>query len=140
MPARAHLPELVLQVLHALQVGQLIIVPGVSERETATFVEAVLADPMQVRREGGFRARLVRAGVERIAVIEVSLRSSAEVGLAGLDLLTAPLEEIADEAIAHTPSIEHVVVLRRTENSTWFLLTPDFAALPEHQFLPSVVR
>lgn len=87
------------QLLHALQVGQLIIVPGVTERETTTFVEALLADAMQVRREGGFRARLVRAGVEHIAVIEVTLRPSGERGLLGLDLLTAPLEEIAEETV-----------------------------------------
>jgi hypothetical protein len=97
-PGFAHATQLA-QLLHALQVGQLIVVPGVNERETTAFVEASIADPMQVRREGGFRARLVRAGVEHIAVIEVSLRASGEAGLLGLDLMTAPLDEIGDEAV-----------------------------------------
>ena len=43
---------------------------------------------------------LAREGVRHIAVIEVSLRASEESGLLGVDLTTAPFEEIADEVVA----------------------------------------
>jgi hypothetical protein len=86
--------------LHAMQVGQLVIAPGVSEAETDRFVEMANADPSAVRAEGGPRALLGRSGVRHIAVIEVSLRASEEAGLLGVDLTTEPLEDIALEVAA----------------------------------------
>jgi len=90
--------------LHALQVGQLILAPGLTARETSAFIGVVLADPIRVRSDGGVRAALVRAGVEHIAAIEVSLRASSEDGLLGVDLATAPLDEIAREVVAAAES------------------------------------
>lgn len=86
--------------LHSLQVGQVIVAPGVSAPETAAFVMIANADPAAVRQRGGMRAMLVASGVARLAVIEVSLRQSEEAGLLGLDLLTAPFDEIAQEAVS----------------------------------------
>ena len=40
------------------------------------------------------------SGVSHIAVIEVSLRASDETGLLGVDLMTAPLDDIAAEVVA----------------------------------------
>lgn len=86
--------------LYALQVGQLVIAPGVSEAETEAFVAMVNEDAAVVRSAGGARSSLVGRGVSHIAVIEVSLRASEESGLLGIDLVTAPLEEIANEVVA----------------------------------------
>lgn len=83
--------------LYALQVGQLIIAPGVTQPETSAFVTIATADPAAVRQRGGMRAVLVQTGVAHLAVIEVSLRQTEEEGMLGLDLLTAPLDEIAAE-------------------------------------------
>ena len=84
--------------LHALQVGQLVIAPGLSEAEAVAFVIVVNTDPASVRSQGGLRSALAAAGVAHIAVIEVSLRPSDEEGLAGVDLLAAPLDLIAEKA------------------------------------------
>jgi hypothetical protein len=43
---------------------------------------------------------LTAAGASNIAVIEVSLRTSTEAGLLGVDLINAPLEEVARETLA----------------------------------------
>jgi len=86
--------------LHAMQVGQLILVPGFTEAETAAFVTVANADPAAVRANGGARKALVNAGVSHMALIEVSLRSSEESGLLGLDPTSAPLDEIAAEVAA----------------------------------------
>lgn len=86
--------------LHALQVGQLVIAPGVTQPETEAFISIVNADVKAVRTAGGARSMLVATGVTHIAVIEVSLRASEESGLLGIDLTTAPLEEIAEEVAA----------------------------------------
>jgi hypothetical protein len=86
--------------LHAMQVGQLVIAPGVSEVETERFVALANTEPGEVRRTGGARALLGAAGVQHIAVIEVSLRASDETGLLGLDLTTEPLDDIAIEVVA----------------------------------------
>ena len=88
------------EALHALQVGQLIIAPGLGESETAAFVAIVNADPTEVRSLGGPRSALVASGVSHIAVIEVSLRASDETGLLGVDLMTAGLDDIAVEVVA----------------------------------------
>ncbi|NTU71805.1 MAG: hypothetical protein HGB10_08310 [Coriobacteriia bacterium] len=88
------------EALHALQVGQLIIAPGLSDAETAAFVTVANSDPAAVRAAGGPRGALVAAGVSHIAVTEVSLRASEESGLLGLDLMTAPLDDIAEEIVA----------------------------------------
>ena len=62
--------------LHALQVGQLVIVPGVTPEESAAFAAMTNADPAKIRALGGPRAALAAAGVTHIAVIEVSLRAN----------------------------------------------------------------
>jgi len=87
------------KALHALQVGQLIIAPGVSEPETAAFIAVANSDPATVRAQGGPRSMLAASHVAHIAVIEVSLRASAEEGLLGLDLTNAPLDDIASELV-----------------------------------------
>lgn len=88
------------EALHAMQVGQLIIAHGVSVAETLAFVSIANSDPVLIRREGGARAALASAGVAHVAVIEVSLRASDEEGILGLDLTSAPLEEIAAEVVS----------------------------------------
>jgi hypothetical protein len=88
------------EALYAHQVGKLIIAPGVTAEETLAFLRCVAGDPHVAKDAGGLRAVLKRAGVTRIAVIEVTLRASTEEGLAGLDLTAAPLEEIAPRVAA----------------------------------------
>lgn len=88
--------------LHAMQVGQLVIAPGLSEAEATAFVSVSNADAAYIRGQGGPRATLGRMGVSHIAVIEVTLRASEEGGLLGIDLATAPLDEIAAEVAAAT--------------------------------------
>ncbi len=83
--------------LHALQVGQLLIAPGLTEPEAAAFVAVANADPAAVRARGGARALLAASHVAHIAVVEVSLRASEEEGLLGVDLMAAPLDDIAQE-------------------------------------------
>lgn len=85
------------ETLHALQVGQLIIAPGLTEDESSRFLDVLSSDAHAIRAGGGIRSALLAAGVANIAVIEVSLRASSEEGLLGLDLTTAPLEDIARE-------------------------------------------
>ena len=85
------------EALHALQVGQLIIAPGLGQAEVASFLDVIGGDAHSVRAGGGARAALLAAGVANIAVVEVSLRASSEEGLLGLDLTAAPLEDIARE-------------------------------------------
>lgn len=86
--------------LHALQAGQLLIAPGISVPETTAFVMVVNSDPSSVRSNGGVRALLSSAHVAHIAVVEVSLRASEEEGLLGIDLMVAPLDEIAGQLAA----------------------------------------
>jgi len=86
------------ETLHAMQVGQLVIAPGTTVEETHAFVEIANTDPSAVRQQG-VRNMLMRAGVTHMAVIEVSLRSSDEEGFLGLDLTSAPLEDIGREAV-----------------------------------------
>lgn len=88
------------ETLHALQVGQLIIAPGLAQSEVASFLDVIGGDAHAVRAGGGVRSALLAAGVANIAVVEVSLRASSEEGLLGLDLTTAPLEDIAREMSA----------------------------------------
>lgn len=85
------------EMLHALQAGQLIIAPGASESEADSFIRIVNSDARELRQNGGLRRALGAAGVERLAVIEVSLRSSGEEGILGLDLTAAPIEDIGRE-------------------------------------------
>ncbi len=85
------------EMLHALQVGQIIIAPGLAENEVASFLDVIGSDAHAVRAGGGARSALLGAGVANIAVVEVTLRASSEEGLLGLDLTTAPLEDIARE-------------------------------------------
>lgn len=84
--------------LHAMQVGQLVIAPGVTTDEVAAFVAIANDEPARVRSQG-IRSLLMGAGVTHIAVIEVSLRRSEEEGILGLDLTSAPLEEIGQAAV-----------------------------------------
>ena len=86
--------------LHAMQIGQIIIAPGVSEPETAAFVAVANTEPADIRSLGGPRNALMSAGVSHLAVIEVSLRASEETGLLGVDLMAAPLDDIAAEVVA----------------------------------------
>lgn len=83
------------ETLHAMQVGQLILVPGFTLQETMALVAISNADPAEIRALGGARTALVNAGVTHMALIEVSLRPSEESGLLGLDPTAAPLEELA---------------------------------------------
>lgn len=85
------------EALHALQVGQLIIAPGLTAAESAAFLDVLGAEAKAVRAGGGARAALLDAGVSNIALIEVTLRASTEAGLMGLDLTAAPLDEIGQE-------------------------------------------
>lgn len=85
--------------LHAMQAGQLVIAPGITVDEVAAFIGVMNSDPAEVRAVGGPRAALVAAGVTHIAVIEVSLRASDESGLLGIDLTTAPLDELATAVV-----------------------------------------
>lgn len=85
------------EALHAMQVGQLVIAPGVTEEEARAFVLLGNSDPATIRQHGGPRSALVNSGVTHLAVIEVTLRASDELGLAGLDLTAAPLDDIARE-------------------------------------------
>lgn len=86
--------------LHAMQAGQLVLAPGITLAETMEFVILGITEPSAVRQAGGPRSVLVSAGVTHIAVIELSLRASEESGLYGLDLTTAPLDDIAAEVAA----------------------------------------
>jgi hypothetical protein len=86
--------------LHAMQVGQLIVAPCLKASEAAAFLSVAARDPRDVRAVGGPRSALAAAGASSIAVIEVSLRSSNEAGLLGVDLINAPLEEVASETLA----------------------------------------
>lgn len=88
--------------LHALQVGQLLVVAGVTAVEVDAFVRLTNSEPASVRAAGGFRGALSNLGVKHIAAVEVTLRSSDDGGLAGVDLMTAPLEEIAAQVVAAT--------------------------------------
>lgn len=85
------------EMLHALQVGQLIIAPALTDAESASFLDVLGSDAHAIRAGGGIRSALLGAGVANIAVIEVSLKASSEEGLLGLDLTTAPIEDIARE-------------------------------------------
>lgn len=85
------------EALHALQVAQLIVAPGVTESEVGSFLDTIRADAHAMRSSGGFRTALLAAGVANIAVVEVTLRASTEEGLLGLDLTTAAPDDIARE-------------------------------------------
>ncbi len=103
--------------LHALQVGQLLIAPGLSAAEATAFVTVVNSDPGAIRAQGGLRSALASIGVAHIAVVEVSLRASEEEGLLGVDLMVAPLDTIAEEvakaserwAQSEGPGVDEVV-------------------------------
>lgn len=82
------------ETLYAHQVGQVIIAPGLSENEITAFLQSSSSDAAAVREEGGLRSVLVAAGVTHLAVIELTLRTSTEEGLAGIDLTSAPREVI----------------------------------------------
>jgi hypothetical protein len=87
------------RALHALQVGQLVVVPELTDAEAVSFIAIINADPTAVRAVGGVRAVLGSAHVSHIAVVEVSLRASEEEGLAGMDLMNSPAEDIARELV-----------------------------------------
>lgn len=85
------------ELLHALQVRQIIVAPGLTTLEAAAFLDVISGDSQTIRASDGVRAAVLAAGVANIALIEVSLRASDEQGLLGLDLTTAALEDIASE-------------------------------------------
>jgi len=82
------------EMLYAHQAGQLIIAPGLTPAEVSSFLGCIGSDPSAVREEGGLRNVVAAAGVTHLAVIEVTLRASTEEGLAGIDLIAAPLDTI----------------------------------------------
>ncbi|MFA5844625.1 MAG: HEAT repeat domain-containing protein [Coriobacteriia bacterium] len=82
--------------LYALQVGQLIVAPGVTFEESSAFLAVIGGDTRDVRAAGGVRTALGAAGVTHLAVIEVSLRAATEEGIAGLDLTAARIDDIAE--------------------------------------------
>jgi HEAT repeat protein len=84
--------------LHAMQVGQLVIAPDLSTTEAHSFIGVINTEAATIRQQG-VRDALSAAGVSRIAVITVTLRQSEEEGILGLDLATAPLEEVGNEAL-----------------------------------------
>lgn len=88
------------ETLHAQQVGQLILVPGITPDEVMSFIACVNTDTKNVRQRGGLRSMLLESKVEHLAVIELTFRASDEEGLFGLDLTTAPLSEIGVETAA----------------------------------------
>lgn len=95
------------ELLHALQVGQMIVAPALTEAEVAGFLDVVSGDAKAVRGSGGLRAALLAAGVQNIAVVEVTLRASTETGILGLDLTAAPLDDIARDLTAATATWMH---------------------------------
>jgi HEAT repeat protein len=82
------------ELLYSHQAGQLIIAPGLTTDEAGAFLVCAGSDPSAVREEGGLRNVIVAAGVTHLAIIEVTLRASTEEGLAGIDLTSAPLDDI----------------------------------------------
>jgi len=98
-PVGATLPSVagLAETLHRLQVGQMIIAPGLTDAELVRFLGVVSGDSATIRGSGGIRKALTDASVENIAVVEVTLRASTEEGILGLDLTTAPLTAIAPE-------------------------------------------
>lgn len=88
------------EALYAHQVGKLILAPGLTTGEVMTFLGCVAGDLHETKDAGGLRAVLKEAGVSHVAVIEVTLRASMEEGLEGIDLATAPLEEVAQRVVA----------------------------------------
>ncbi len=87
------------EMLYAHQAGQLIIAPGLTAREVTSFLGCVGSDPSAVREEGGLRNVVAAAGVAHLAIIEVTLRASTQEGLAGIDLVAAPLDTIGPAAL-----------------------------------------
>jgi hypothetical protein len=81
--------------LHAMQVGQLVIAPGMTLDEAVALVRLAGSDPREIRTGGGPRSALIASGATHVAVIEVSLRASSEEGLPGVDLVNAPLDDVA---------------------------------------------
>ncbi len=82
-----------------MQVGQLVIAPDLTLDETRSFIGVINTDAAVIRQKS-VRVALAEAGVSRIAVIEVTLKTSEEEGILGLDLTAAPLEEVGSEALA----------------------------------------
>lgn len=91
--------EALAESLYAHQAGSLVIAPDLGENELRTFLRLVDMDKSQVKDLGGLRAALSDSGVDNLAVIEVSLRASEKDGLSGVDLLTASLDDIANEVV-----------------------------------------
>jgi len=85
------------RALHSMQAGLLVVAPGLTDNEAGAFIALANSDPTAVRSEGGPRSLLAAAGVTHIAVVEVSLKVSERSGLLGLDLMAAPLDDIALE-------------------------------------------
>ena len=85
--------------LHSMQVGQLVIAPDLTTQDVSGFLTVATGDAAHIRQQG-VREALSSAGVTRIAVIPVTLRSSDEEGILGLDLAVAPLDEIGRESLA----------------------------------------
>jgi len=115
------------RALHSMQAGLLVVAPGLTDNEAEAFIALVNSDPTAVRSEGGPRSLLAAAGVTHIAVVEVSLKASERSGLLGLDLMAAPLDDIALElarsserwAISTGPGTDEVALaMDRMEDAT----------------------
>ncbi len=127
------------ETLHAMQVGQLVIAPGMTPAEAEALVRLAGADPREVRTGGGPRAALLGAGATNVAVIEVSLRASDEEGLPGVDLVNAPIDDVARETLgaaerwvasvqAGNPSDEAARAIEQLEHATRDLASARVAA------------
>lgn len=88
------------ECLRGLQVGELILANDISPDEVVRFLHTIAADPLLVRRTGGLRVHLVRAGVQHIAVGEVLLADANGDRLLSIDLSTATPDQIASAAVA----------------------------------------
>ncbi len=86
--------------LYSHQVGQLLVSPGLRRREADAFLEALATEPDRLKTRGGLRAALNEHEVSHLAVIEVTLRSSADQRLRDKDLTQAPLDEIGPAVVA----------------------------------------
>jgi hypothetical protein len=81
--------------LYAHQAGQLIIGEGTETSEAAAFVGVLGRDPVAIRAVGGIRSALLAQRVTHLGVVELTLRTSEEQGLLGLDLTLAPGDQVA---------------------------------------------
>jgi len=66
------------ETLYRHQVGQMLVSPGLDEKEATAFLERITLDADKIKEDGGLRSALKKAGVTHLAVTEVRLRVSEE--------------------------------------------------------------